>query len=219
MERTILLTGFEGFGGDSYNPSTAVVEALHGQIFGDLRVIGLVLPVDTETAPAQLIGQLERMADAPVAVVALGMAEGRQAISLERVAVNMLDFGSPDNAGNMRQDAPIVAGGTAAYLSTLPLRLIASAIAHAGVPVFLSESAGLYLCNQVMYVLLHYLSQQQSPTRAGFIHLPATPQMIAARLVAVGDAMHHQKMPPTMNLADQIAAISAALTVIAASQE
>ena len=174
----ILLTGFEPFGGLGANPSEEVAKALDGRAAGDAVVRSAILPVDHAAAAphvARLIDELD-----PRAIIHLGLAAGRARIALERVAVNVMDFDTPDNTGYRACNEPCVAGGPPAYFATLPLPAILEALVADGVPAYVSNSAGTYLCNQTMYGTLHRLAQRAHPARAGFVHLPLLPAMVAA---------------------------------------
>ena len=174
----MLVTGFEAFGGDAVNPSLEVAKALDGRVVGDAVVRSAVLPVHhAEAGP-----QVRRLLDEtdPLAVVHLGLAGGRARIALERVAVNVMDYDTPDNAGYRARGEPCVPDGPVAYLATLPLAAILSALLAEGIPAYVSNSAGTYLCNQTMYGTMHVLAQRRHPARAGFIHLPLLPAMVAA---------------------------------------
>jgi pyroglutamyl-peptidase len=175
--RPFLLTGFEPFGGSSVNPSEQVVHALDGQTIAGVKVVGVILPVDRQNGPAALLRALEEAH--PAAVLCLGEATRRPAISIERVAVNLLDFRIPDNAGVQIIDQPIIENGPAAYFSTLPVRTLLNALQATGLPAELSLTAGSYLCNQIFYTLMHALAAQGSKVPAGFIHLPALPEQAA----------------------------------------
>ena len=176
--RVILVTGFEPFAGNAVNPSAEVAKALDGRVVGPAVVRSAVLPVHhTEATPAVI--RLVEESD-PLAIVHLGLAGGRARIALERVAVNVMDFERPDNAGHLAQGEPCVAGGPAAYLATLPLDAILAALLAEGVPAYVSNSAGTYLCNLTMYGTLHWLAERHYPARAGFVHLPLSPAMVAA---------------------------------------
>ena len=129
----------------------------------------------------------------------LGVAPGRAGLSVERTAVNLFDFPSPDNDGAQPVDVPIEAGAPVAYFATLPLRRIVEAWRAAGIPGYVSESAGLYLCNAAMYSALHATAADGPPT--GFLHLPSLPDEVAA-----------QRAPgPSMPLATQIEGVRIAL--------
>lgn len=202
----VLLTGFEPFGGQPVNPSERVVNRLAAHHHPGLTLHTAILPVDHQRGPALLLDAVERLQ--PDAVICLGEAGGRMRISIERVAINLLDDRIPDNAGRQVVDQPIVAEGPAAYFCTLPVRHLYAAIQEAGVPVELSLSAGTFLCNQVTYVLLHHLSQQHATCRAGFIHLPFLPEQ-AARV---------ERPVASMSLETMTLGIGAALRALAASE-
>src|SRR5467141_4748320 len=176
--RVILVTGFESFAGHVVNPSAEVAKALDGRVVGPAVVRSAVLPVHhTEATPAVI--RLVEESD-PLAIVHLGLAGGRARIALERVAVNVMDFERPDNAGYRASGEPCVAGGPVAYFSTLPLGAILEALVADGVPAYLSNTAGTYLCNQTMYTTRHLLDRRGLAVPAGFIHLPQSAAMVAA---------------------------------------
>jgi pyroglutamyl-peptidase len=198
----ILLTGFEPFDGAAVNPSAEVATLLDGWAFGESRVRAAVLPVHHVAAAAAVQALLD--AHDPGVVVHLGLAGGRAQIALERVALNVMDYAIPDNAGYQACDEPCVPNGPAAYFSTLPLRTMLEALRQAGVPAYLSNTAGTYLCNFVMYTTLHALAERSAPPGAGFIHLPALPSMVVA-----GPAEQ-----PSMDLATMLHGVEAALRVL-----
>jgi len=173
----ILLTGFEPFGGSQVNPSEQVVKILANHPPKGIQISTAILPVNHQAGPKELLRALSD--NAPEAIVCLGEAQRRSAISIERIAVNLLDFRIPDNQGVQVVDEPIVADGPAAYFVTLPVRKLMQGLKLEGIPAELSLSAGAYLCNQVLYILLDYLHQQNSIIPAGFIHLPALPEQAA----------------------------------------
>ena len=174
-----LVTGFEPFGQSSINPSEQVVQVMAGQKFEEFGVETAVLPVHRFHGPQTLLSLVQQAR--PDAVVCLGEAGGRTAVSIERVAVNLLDFRLADNDGLVVQDEPIVADGPAAYFTTLPVRPLQQAVVAAGIPAELSLSAGAFLCNQVTYELLHFLAQQRLAIPAGFVHLPLLPEQAASQ--------------------------------------
>jgi Pyrrolidone-carboxylate peptidase (N-terminal pyroglutamyl peptidase) len=116
----------------------------------------------------------------PEAVLHVGLAAGRARLALERVAVNVMDYECADNAGYQARGEPCVAGGPVAYLSTLPLSEILDALGREGIPGYLSNTAGTYLCNQTLYSTLHAISAERRRTIAGFMHVPLSPAMVAA---------------------------------------
>jgi pyroglutamyl-peptidase len=198
----ILLTGFEPFGTYKANPSADVAEALDGHAVGGDAVRSAILPVDHARAAAVVARLLDDVA--PRAVVHLGLAGGRARVALERVAVNVMDFEIADNAGFRASGEPCVAGGPAAYFSTLPLEGMLDALTADGVPAYVSSSAGTYLCNQTFYTTRHLLESRGARTPAGFIHLPLSPAMVAAAALD----------QPSMDVPLMIRAVDIALRVI-----
>ena len=179
MSRSVILvTGFEPFDGLGANPSEEVAKALDGRAVAGAVVRSAVLPVDHAAAgprAARLVDELD-----PRAIVHLGLAGGRARIALERVALNVMDFDTPDNTGYRACNEPCVPGGPPAYFATLPLAAMLEALVADGVPAYVSNTAGTYLCNQTLYGTLHRLAERGHPARAGFIHLPLLPAMVAA---------------------------------------
>lgn len=174
----ILLTGFEPFAGSPLNPSEQVVRALQTAPPPALELSPLILPVDGSRAPGLLQAALTE--HQPDAVLCLGEA-GRPVISLERLALNLMDYRIPDNSGVTVTDQTIRSDGPAAYFSSLPLRPIQTALLAAGIPCERSLTAGAYLCNQVFYTLMDHLDTQSQDIPAGFIHLPSLPEQVALR--------------------------------------
>jgi pyroglutamyl-peptidase len=201
--RHLLLTGFEPFDGDSVNPSGEVAKQLDGRPIGDCAVKSLVLPVQHEAARTAVAPYLE--APGLVAVVHLGLAGGRARIALERVAVNVMDYSRPDAHGQVLRDRACVEDGPAAYLATLPIRDMLAALAADGIPAYISNTAGTYLCNDVSYTTLHALAEAGRAIPAGFVHLPYLPSMVAA----------HDLEEPSMDLAVMVRGLEVALAVLA----
>ena len=185
---TLLLTGFEPFDGEAVNPSWAVAQALHGQVIGGALVVAVQLPCVFATALAAL--QAALTAHQPRWVLALGLAGSRSAISVERLAVNLVDARIADNAGAQPVDEPVVRGGPAAYFTGLPAKALVARLQQAGLAAELSHSAGSFVCNQVFYGLMHGLAATPQVV-AGFIHLPPLPEQAArhpsARPMALAD--------------------------------
>jgi pyroglutamyl-peptidase len=181
---TLLLTGFEPFHTHPVNPSAEAAQALDGTQAGGLRVVSALLPVEPHAACARLTELLGTQR--PAAVLLTGLASGRPQVTLERVAVNVMDFRIPDNTGQQHRDAPVQAGGPDAYLSTLPLRAVLAAWHGAGIPGQLSDTAGTFVCNAVMYHALHTLRALGRPdVPCGFLHLPASAGVALAEAKAV----------------------------------
>jgi len=198
----LLLTGFEPFGESKINPSDKVVRALAREKIAGIELHPAILPVDRVRDPQMLIEAFK--ASQPDAVLCLGEAARRMAISIERVAINLLDFRIADNAGQKITDEPIVRDAPAAYFTTLPTRALCEAVRAVGVPCELSLSAGSYLCNQVTYVLLHHLAQNRLNIPAGFVHLPALPEQAVAR----------NEVIPSMSLETLLAAVRAIIETL-----
>lgn len=195
---TLLVTGFEPFGGASINPSAEVVRyfASNGK---PPDAATAILPVDAAQAPRMITDLL--LDHQPNLCLMLGQADGYAALSVERVAINLCDFRIPDNAGIRRVDEPIVVDGPAAYFSNAPVRDVVQAIRTAGVPANLSLSAGAYLCNMVYYTALHICATHRLPTRCIFIHLPSLPSQ----------ASSDSRPKPTMALETMYIGVRAAL--------
>lgn len=178
--RTVLLTGFDPFGGDAVNPSWLAVERLRGEILAGHRIETAQLPTAFERAPRALRAAIRR--HRPALVLCIGQAGGRSAISFERVAINVIDARIPDNDGAQPVDAPVAKGGPAAYFSTLPIKSLRAALLAVGVPAEISQTAGTFVCNQVFYALMHALTRMPAPhPRGGFVHVPFLPEQVETR--------------------------------------
>jgi pyroglutamyl-peptidase len=175
--RTVLLTGFQPFGGELVNPSWQAVSALHGVRIAGHRVVARELPVAFGDSLKVLRAALREVR--PSLVICVGQAGGRSQLSLERVAINVDDARIPDNKEQQPIDLPVIKGGPAAYFSTLPIKAMREALRTAGFPAEVSQTAGTYVCNHVFYGLMHALRARRS-VRAGFIHIPYSPAQAAA---------------------------------------
>jgi pyroglutamyl-peptidase len=194
-----LVTGFEPFGGSSVNPSELVARSLEGRLIAGRRVVARVFPVETSGVGDRLRQAFEE--EQPELVVCTGLAAGRTAVSLERVAVNMLDFEQPDNAGEERKNEPISRGGPDARLSPMPIADIVEAWQREGVPGYISNSAGTYLCNQILYEVLGIAESVSPPVTAGFIHLPYLPEQAIAAGAGNSPSMSLELMNRAIELA------------------
>lgn len=183
-----LLTGFEPFDGDAVNPSWQIARALHGQRLHGTRVVAQMLPCTFDGAIGALRAALRR--HRPQLVMALGQA-GRSVISLERVAINVIDARIPDNAGAQPIDEPVLAGAPAAHFTTLPIKAMLAALREAGIPAEVSQTAGTFVCNQVFYGLMQALRRRPA-VRGGFVHVPLLPEQAAARALGTGMALEQQ---------------------------
>jgi pyroglutamyl-peptidase len=171
----VLLTGFDPFGGESLNPSWLAVQALHGKQIAGHRVVAAQLP----TVFGDSLAALDKLlrAHKPALVICVGQAGGRQAISLERVAININDARIADNAASQPIDTPVVPGAPAAYFTSLPIKAMCLAVLKAGIAAEVSQTAGTYVCNHVFYGLMHMLATRRghARTRGGFVHVPYLP--------------------------------------------
>lgn len=213
MQQNLLLTGFEAYGGRSTNPSADIARALDGEDIGGCRVHGQVLPVRYEG----LAEQLRELLDAldPGLVLCLGLSPGEPVLRLERVGLNLADFEIADNAGRQLRDTPLLADGPAAYRSTLPLEAIHARLLEAGIPARLSSSAGLFLCNALLYLALHQCAARHPSPPCGFIHLPYRPEQVAGlldrRRVNATVELHQRADPASMAFDDMLRGVRLAL--------
>lgn len=173
---TILLAGFAPFDGQPTNPSWEAVRALRGKRIAGHRIVARCLPVAFDTSLKQLRAAIRETT--PALVVCVGLAGGRERISLERVAINVDDARIPDNDGHQPIDEAVVAECPAAYFSTLPIKSMLAGLREAGFPVEVSQTAGTYVCNHVFYGLMHALRNRRK-IRAGFIHIPYSMEQAA----------------------------------------
>jgi pyroglutamyl-peptidase len=174
----VLVTGFTPFGGESINPSWEIAQAI--DIPKKIARVERLL-VSTEFGHAiktvtRAIDQLQ-----PDIVLCLGQAGGRSRLSVERVAINIDDANIADNAGAMPIDQPVVMRAPAAYFSNLPIKAMVAAIEAQHLPATVSNSAGTFVCNHLLYGVLHHLARRKLLTRAGFIHVPFLPSQVLGR--------------------------------------
>ena len=172
--KTLLVTGFEPFLSFTVNPTMKIVEELNGQQIGDFQIVGKTMSVDFKSSGNQLISLIKEIK--PDAVISLGLAGGRSKITPERIAINVKD-GEADNDGHAPRDEVIQPEGPAAYLSTLPIRSMVEKLNELGYPAAISNTAGTYLCNNVMYEGLHYINENNLNIPSGFIHIPASHEL------------------------------------------
>jgi pyroglutamyl-peptidase len=192
-----LVTGFEPFGGEDVNPSWEICRALPEAI-GATRIHVLQVPTEFRTAIAVVAGEIERLE--PAIVLSLGQAGGRAAMSVERVAINVDDARIEDNAGFAPVDEPVASGGPAAYFATVPVKAMVAAMRAADVPAIVSNTAGTFVCNHLMYGVLHFLAASGRDARAGFIHVPWLDAQALSR-----------PAEPSMALATMVTGVEAAL--------
>lgn len=191
---TVLVTGIEPFDGETLNPSWEAVRAVDGRVVGGARIVARQLPCVIGEVRQALIGHIETVD--PVLVLCLGQAGGRPDVSIERVAINIVDARIPDNAGRQPVDVPVVEGGPVGYFSTLPIKALVRALREVGIPASVSQTAGTYNCNTIFYSLAHYIATERPALRGGFVHVPYLPEMAA-----------HHPGAPSLDVRTLIAAI------------
>ena len=169
--KKLLITGFAPFGGGDINPSWQAVQALPDRV-GDFELCKMEIPTVFAEAASLVITRAEQMG--AEMVLSVGMAAGRDAVTPERIAVNIRDARIPDNAGNQPRGEFVSADGPAAYFATVPVEKMAQAIRDKNIRATVSNSAGAYVCNDVMYSLLHRFAG--TDVKAGFIHVPQLPR-------------------------------------------
>ncbi len=209
----LLLTGFEGFGGRTDNPSAEVANALGGYKLDNAIVVSSVLPVTNHDLRSNLVSLIDEVE--PFAVVCLGLAPGASVIRIERLAANYSRFDIKDNAGE-QYCGSVVKDGPAAYEATLPLEDMLNAVNRCGIPAQLSHSAGAYLCNAVMYHALDYCSLSNLHYRSGFIHLPYMPSQVCDMLSSKNCGNSTDRLS-SMSLDDQKQAVVEMLKCITSS--
>ncbi|MCI1899881.1 MAG: pyroglutamyl-peptidase I [Enterobacter sp.] len=197
---TVLITGFEPFGGETVNPSWEVVKQLEGLNIDNCRVVTRQLPCvfgESLTVLNAAIDELE-----PCVVIAVGQAGGRVDVTVERVAINVDDARIPDNRGQQPVDVAIVPDGPAAWFSALPIKAMVAAMREKGIPASVSQTAGTFVCNHVMYGLLNKISAKPG-VKGGFIHIPYLPEQAAAH--AGAPSMAAQTVKDALEIAITVA--------------
>lgn len=196
----ILVTGFDPFGKETLNPAWEAVRRLPATIAG-AQIVTLQVPTVFDQAARVVHAAIVR--EQPAVVLDIGQAGGRSGLTPERVAINLNDAGIADNQGNQPVDQPIQADGAAAYFTQLPVKAMVAAIRAAGLPSYLSTTAGTFVCNHLMYQVQYQRAHEFPRLRAGFMHIPFLPSQVSAR-------------PGVSSLAltDDVRGITAAITAI-----
>ena len=190
QNRTILVTGFDPFGGESTNASWEAVKRLPEKI-GNLQIHKLEIPTVFGEAAEKVLRTAELLR--PQVILCVGQAAGRGSVTPERIGINIRDARIPDNRGYMPADVPVVPGAPAAYFATVPVKDMVSAIQQKNIPASVSNSAGTFVCNDLFYTLLHHFDG--TSTQVGFVHIPLLPEQGS----------------PALPLEDAIAALTAAI--------
>ncbi len=173
--KKVLISGFEPFGGSDLNSSQLVVEAISKESISGLELSAVILPVEFDRAARVLLSKVNDFN--PEIIISFGQAEGRKAITPEKIAINLDSARIPDNAGELRVNKVIVEAGADGYFSTLPIEKMVAAVKECGLESEISLSAGAFLCNHIFYHLQHQLLERE--VKSGFVHLPLVNEQIA----------------------------------------
>lgn len=199
----LLITGFDPFGGESINPAWEAVKLLPETIEG-VQVIKMQIPTVFHRSTEALMAGIDE--HNPDAVICVGQAGGRYDVSIERVAINIDDARIADNEGNQPVDASIYKDGKPAYFSTLPIKAMVEEIKKASVPASVSNTAGTFVCNHIMYSLLHNVEERG--IKGGFIHVPFIPAQVVEK-----------KNTPSMDLSSIVTGLTAAIKAVGTYEE
>ena len=200
----VLVTGFEPFGGDYINPAYEAVKLMNQSIQGNV-IIKACLPVVFHESIRVLDSLIE--SEDPDIIICVGQAGGRTQISIERIGINIDDARIADNSHQSPIDAPINPSGPAAYFSNLPIKAMTKAICESGIPASVSNTAGTFVCNHVLYGLMDMITQKYPQKRGGFIHVPYAPQQVA-----------NTPNMPSMHLSDIVKALEIAVFTACATE-
>lgn len=196
----ILVTAFDPFGGEKINPASELVKRLPSVIAG-AEIVKLEVPTAFHHSAEIMAGKARELK--PDVILNIGQAGGRTGITPERVAINQDDARIKDNEGNQLIDEIIQADGPAAYFSTLPIKAMVQAIKAVGLPAYVSNSAGTFVCNHLMYQTLYFIEKEMPQAIGGFIHIPYMMEQVASK--------PHE---PAMSLDDMVRGLVAAIQAI-----
>ena len=174
----ILITGFDPFGGENINPALEAVKKLPDTILGQ-EIIKIEIPTVFRKSLEKIEENIEK--HNPDVVISVGQAGGRFGVTPERVAINMDDARIKDNEGNQPIDISIYEDGEAAYFSNLPIKAMVKEMTDNGIPASVSNSAGTFVCNHVMYGILYLVDKKYPNIRGGFIHVPYIPSQVTTK--------------------------------------
>lgn len=198
----LLLTAFDPFGGSPINPALEAVKLVADNVAG-VEIVKLEVPTVFGKSIATVAAAIEEVK--PDAVLCIGQAGGRYDLTPERVAINLDDARIQDNEGNQPIDTPIFEDGAPAYFSTLPIKAMVARIREAGLPASVSNTAGTFVCNHLMYGVLYTLAKHYPGVRGGFMHVPFVPSQTVNRPTPA----------PSMCVQDIARGIEAAIAAIA----
>lgn len=193
----VLVTGFDPFGGETINPALEAVKRIKDEISG-ASVIRAEIPTVFRKSIKALLESIDK--EKPDIVLCIGQAGGRMDITVERIAINVDDGRIADNEGNQPIDEVIYEDGYPAYFSNLPIKAMVKEINDTGIPASVSNTAGTFVCNHIMYGLMYHINRSYPNIRGGFIHVPYIPSQVAGKRVA-----------PTMALDDIVRGLEMAI--------
>ncbi|HFU4203886.1 TPA: pyroglutamyl-peptidase I [Streptococcus suis] len=196
----IVVTGFDPFDKEVINPALEVVKQLPDRIAG-AEIIKLQVPTVFHKSAAVLEDKMRECQ--PDVVLCIGQAGGRAELTPERVAINQDDARIADNEGQQPIDVPIREDGKTAYFSTLPIKAMVEAIRQVGLPASVSNTAGTFVCNHLMYQALYLAEKEFSRTKAGFLHIPFLPEQVV-----------NKSGVASMSLADMVKGVTVAIAAI-----
>ena len=194
--KKLLITGFDPFGGERINPSWEAVKLLPETI-GEYALTKMQIPTVFGQAAEKVLTAAKELK--PDVILSVGQAGGRKAVTPEVIGINLREAGIPDNMGNRPVNTPVIAGGPDACFATVPVREMVKSITSAGLPAALSFSAGAFVCNDVLYTLLHHY--RGTDTRVGFIHVPFLPEQAKENV-------------PSMTLSQIVSGLTAAIEAL-----
>lgn len=200
LNMKILVTGFDPFGGEKINPALEAVKGLADTIKG-AEIKKLEIPTVFNKSAEVVQKAIEEFQ--PDYVLNIGQAGGRYAISPERVAINVDDARIADNEGNQPIDVPIKEDGDAAYFTQLPVKAMVTAIKNAGIPGAVSNTAGTFVCNHIMYQVQYMIHTNFPKIKGGFIHVPYIPEQVV-----------NKPGQPAMSLSDMTKGLTAAIEAV-----
>ncbi|MCI6256469.1 MAG: pyroglutamyl-peptidase I [Clostridiales bacterium] len=178
-KKVVLIIGSAPFGGDPINPTYELAKLLNGTEYKGYVFRSASFPVSRKLCMPAVEAEIEKWN--PSIVIGVGLADNRAMVCMERVALNVADFPIPDNEDYMALNETLDEEGPAAYFSTLPIRACVKALRESGIPSRVSNTAGNFCCNLTMYSALNYIAKKKLDARAGFIHVPYTPEMAASK--------------------------------------
>lgn len=171
----LLITGFEPFGGEKINPAWEAVKGLPENIDG-MEIVKVQIPTAFKKSYEKLFVNIDK--EKPDFVLCVGQAGGNFEVTVERVAINVDDGRIPDNNGYQPIDTPIFEDGENAYFATLPIKAMVQEIKNVEIPSAVSNTAGTYVCNHLMYSLLYYINKNNLNIKGGFVHVPYINQQV-----------------------------------------